>query len=474
MPDYRKVVAPPGLWETPPPTLQPNARGSRAESFVRLVLRPLWGWRLELAALSVAWLVWSYGAKVMGPVGSGVVLLVVAVVASRWPGLRKRVGFVFHKAQLRRRWTLAVRYAGLANHNDRIPKPVGIEAVPAGEQMTVRIPAGSSVTELTEASERVAAFLRVREVRVVRERSDAGRALVSVVRRDPLSESPAIAWPLLLAARLSLVEPIPIGLDEAGRWVKVALLWRNMLIGGEPGAGKSVLLSILVAVAALDTGVRLTLLDGKLVELAVWARCAHRFVGVDVQEAISVLRELQAEMDDRYRWMLARGLRKLDPTDEMPLHVVACDELAHYTTAEAKAAKEFSSLMRDLVSRGRAAGIVVLAATQKPSHETVPTALRDLFGFRLALRCSTRDASDTILGSGWATQGYSAASIDPADLGVGFLRHEGQTPVRFKGCYLSDDDLKSLAARAEALRGLSGNVLAAVLPIAPDVAESGA
>jgi S-DNA-T family DNA segregation ATPase FtsK/SpoIIIE len=151
----------------------------------------------------------------------------------------------------------------------------------------------------------------------------------------------------------------------------------------------------------------------------------------------------------------------------MPLHVVACDELAHYTTADSKLSKEFSALMRDLVSRGRAAGIVVIAATQKPSHDVVPTALRDLFGFRLALRCSTREASDTILGSGWASQGFSAAAIDASDRGVGYLLHEGGEPVRIRACYLSDDDLKALAARAEALRagnhGASAGLASVVL-----------
>jgi DNA segregation ATPase FtsK/SpoIIIE-like protein len=333
--------------------------------------------------------------------------------------------------------------------------------------MTVKIPAGSSVSELIQAAEKVAAFLRAREVRIVRDRADAGRAAVTLVRRDPLAGGPPIPWPNLHAARLALREPIPIAVDEAGRLVSVLLLWRNMLIGGEPGAGKSVLLSILVAVAALDPTVRLTLLDGKLVELAVWRRCAHRFVGVDVAGAIEVLKELRAEMDERYRWMLERNLRKLEPTAEMPLHVVACDELAHYTTADSKLSKEFSALMRDLVSRGRAAGIVVIAATQKPSHDVVPTSLRDLFGFRLALRCSTRDASDTILGSGWATQGFSAATIDASDRGVGYLLHEGGQPVRIRACYLSDDDLKALAARAEALRAGHGSpdALATVVPI---------
>ncbi|MGH2687247.1 MAG: hypothetical protein ACRDKW_00345, partial [Actinomycetota bacterium] len=78
-------------------------------------------------------------------------------------------------------------------------------------------------------------------------------------------------------------------------------------------------------------------------------------------------------------------------------------------------------------------------------------------------------ASDTVLGSGWSGLGYSAATIDAADRGVGFLLHEGGAPVRLKACYLSDDDLKLLAARAEALRATAvGDVnepLASVVPI---------
>jgi DNA segregation ATPase FtsK/SpoIIIE, S-DNA-T family len=102
--------------------------------------------------------------------------------------------------------------------------------------------------------------------------------------------------------------------------------------------------------------------------------------------------------------------------------------------------------------RGRAAGIIVVAATQKPSGDVVPTALRDLFGFRWAFRCSTRDASDTILGAGWATLGYSAATIAGDQRGVGYLLAEGQVPVRLRSYYLADDDLRVLAERAVLLR----------------------
>lgn len=70
------------------------------------------------------------------------------------------------------------------------------------------------------------------------------------------------------------------------------------------------------------------------------------------------------------------------------------------TVGEAKQQKEFTTLLRDLVARGRAAGIVVVAATQRPSADILPTSLRDLFGYRWAFRCSTDASSDVILGHG--------------------------------------------------------------------------
>ena len=64
----------------------------------------------------------------------------------------------------------------------------------------------------------------------------------------------------------------------------------------------------------------------------------------------------------------------------------------------------------------------------------------------------TPHASDTVLGAGWAGLGYSAADIDAAQRGVGWLLHEGGQPLRLRCHYLDDDQLAELAARAEALR----------------------
>jgi DNA segregation ATPase FtsK/SpoIIIE-like protein len=226
-----------------------------------------------------------------------------------------------------------------------------------------------------------------------------------------------------------------------------------VLVGGEPGAGKSVALSLLVAAAALDPTARVWLLDGKLVELAAWAPVAERLVGPDGGEAIGLLREVQREMDARYRELLARGLRKVRRDDGLALHLVVVDELAFYLSLpDRKQRQELTELLRDLVARGRAAGVIVVAATQKPGADVVPSSLRDLFGFRLALRCNTPQASDTILGQGWASAGADASTVPGAQRGVGFLLAEGEQPTRIKTYHLTDDELAAIAERASARR----------------------
>ena len=118
------------------------------------------------------------------------------------------------------------------------------------------------------------------------------------------------------------------------------------------------------------------------------------------------------------------------------------------TLPDKRLRQEFAELLRDLVARGRAAGVIVVAATQKPGADVVPSALRDLFGFRLALRCNTPQASDTILGQGWASAGADASQIPGGQRGVGLLLAEDDRPVRLKCFYLADHDVQTIAERA--------------------------
>lgn len=403
--------------------------------------------RVELGLGYAVVVAQAIGVHVLGYGNGTLLVLAGSLVAWRVPVVRTRLEDVLGRATRNRRWQ-----AGMDVLMPTGTPAVGrIDVTAFGETALIRLGAGWSPTQMESMAERIASYLDVAAVTVNRVPGRSGWVSVSALVTDPLSR-PSPAWPWLGAGRTDLWEPVPLGLDSDGREVTVTLPGHNLLLGGEPGAGKSGTISMLVAAAALDPSVSVWLMDGKLVELAPWAPIAAGFAGTDITEAIVMLRSLSQVVDERYAALLAEGKRKVDR--DKGLHVVVCDELAHYLTwPEKKARDAFTDGLRDLVSRGRAAGVIVIAATQKPGSEVVPTSLRDLFGYRAAMRCSTSAASDTILGSGWATQGYSAGTIDPGLRGVGYLLHESGVPVRLRTHWLDDNDVSGLIARARALRG---------------------
>lgn len=260
---------------------------------------------------------------------------------------------------------------------------------------------------------------------------------------------------LAVHAKLSMFDPVHLGINETGQPVSVDLVERNMLVAGEPGGGKSVSLNLIVGHAALSPDCRMVLVDGKRVELGPWRACADTFVGPSMATAIEAFEHLQGVMDERYDRLDAERRRKVTPDMGLALILVVIDELAYFsaTVGTKKDQERFVALVRDLVARGRAAGIITVAATQRPSADIVPTSLRDLFGYRWAFRCSTEASSDTILGHGWAKRGYCATDIDPAARGVGWLLTEGGTPRRVKSAFLSDAHVRDLADYAAELRG---------------------
>ena len=138
---------------------------------------------------------------------------------------------------------------------------------------------------------------------------------------------------------------------------------------------------------------------------------ADEFVGPDLDHAIITLRRLQRVMDNRYTWLRAHGRRKIEPFDDVNVITSIFDEIALYSTVLGTETqqREFVSLFRDLVARGRAAAMPVIAATQRPSVDIIPKSVRDLFGYRAAFRCTSTGSSNIILGDGWS----EAASTPP-------------------------------------------------------------
>jgi S-DNA-T family DNA segregation ATPase FtsK/SpoIIIE len=252
----------------------------------------------------------------------------------------------------------------------------------------------------------------------------------------------------------SIFDPIHLGIDEYGELVHVNLAERNMLIGGEPGGGKSSALNLITAHGALSADCRLVLVDGNQVQLGPWRHSADMFIGPSLKDAIAAFTEFQQIMNRRYEKLLATGRRKIARGDGEDVYLVVIDEYAYYsaTIGAKKDREDFAALARDLIARGRAAGVILILATQRPSHQIIDPSMRDLFSYRLAFRCTTDSSSDVVLGQGWASQGYTAAAIDPLARGVSWLLAETGVPRRIKTAFLTDADIHHLAAYAAQLR----------------------
>jgi S-DNA-T family DNA segregation ATPase FtsK/SpoIIIE len=251
-----------------------------------------------------------------------------------------------------------------------------------------------------------------------------------------------------------MFDPIYLGIDEAGEPVYLPMMYNNLLVGGVPGSGKSVTLSLIVAHAALSMDCRLCLIDGKQVELGLWKDTADVFVGPDIDHAINTLRRLQQVMDNRYAFLMAHRRRKIERGDGMNAILLCLDEIAFFsaTVGDKTQRDTFSALLRDIVARGRAVAVIVVGATQRPTSDIIPTSLRDIFSWRIAGRCTNDISSDVILGYGWAGRGFSAASIHPLDQGVVWVVAEDGHPRRIKVAYLDDASIINLAAYARRIR----------------------
>ena len=217
---------------------------------------------------------------------------------------------------------------------------------------------------------------------------------------------------------LSMFDPVHVGIDEFGHPVAIRIIYRNLLAAGEPGGGKSGLLNILAAHVALSANTRMVLFDGKQVELGMWDDIADEFVGHDLDHAIITLRRLQRVMDNRYTWLRARRRRKIEPGDHLSVITTIFDEIALYATVLGgeQDQRQFVALLRDLVARGRAAAMPVIAATQRPSVD-IPKSLRDLFGYRAAFRCTSTGSSDIIAladYAAWTRRTQSFTTAGPA------------------------------------------------------------
>jgi len=201
---------------------------------------------------------------------------------------------------------------------------------------------------------------------------------------------------------------------------------------------------LLVLAVLLDPRADIVLVDAKGgVEFSMVGSQAR--VVTSLGEAVAVIDDALAEVARRYAVLADRRSRKVTPGDpSMRPLVVVVDELAEITGAGTKESKSAGEGLRRLVATGRAAGVTVIAATQKPSSEVVPTGLRDLFATRVALRCGMRGQAETIA----PEVAGDLVAIPATEPGTGYLVDEGGSWRRFRSWYLDDEALRQVLGRS--------------------------
>ena len=260
-------------------------------------------------------------------------------------------------AEIRAAWPAVVAQADLPTGTEL----VDLAATPTGWRLWLRTPRGFPADLVADRSRRLAAALGRGAVRVYVSDTDAARCSVEITEgTDPLTRGtiPRPGEPVR-----SIRDGAPFGIDGRGRAVVLPLVESSGLIGGRPGGGKSVGLSLVAAAAVEAPDAELWAVDLKRgVELAPWLNATTR-AATTPEAAAALFGALEATMADRLDALASSGSRKHRPSPEDPLIVLLVDELAELD-------KDTFAQLRRILSLGRAAGISVWAATQRPSAGT--------------------------------------------------------------------------------------------------------
>jgi S-DNA-T family DNA segregation ATPase FtsK/SpoIIIE len=447
-----------------------------AAAVVRLIaagVRRLWPWRRELAVVLVLNVVWRLVDEIPWTWAALTVYLGLLGGVAAWPTSRRwLVGWLW--CGVTRRWLMAgFRHTRTANLDGHLPRVRWVRPTRVGEHYRLRLRPGHSEELLEVRVEELRAAMRCRDVRLTRDPDRSERVDVDVVRIDTLTHSQPVQWLHDQAEVLSMWDPIHFGVDELGEPVYLNLAEMAVLIGGGRGRGKSSALNVFLAHASKCPDAELLLIDANRVQLAPWRDRARCFAAADPDEAIAVLVEAQTELDRRLEVLESLPGVELGVTREvsldhgMPMWLLVVDELAyHCSVAGTKAQRGFFyDTLRDVVARGRASGIVVIAATQRPTADLIPTSLRDLFDIRIAYRTMTRTSSDVVLGDDMVKNGFNACDIAEAARGVNWLLAGKQTPTRTKTVWIPPQRRAALSASTLHHRPASSSAVPVPRPV---------
>lgn len=182
----------------------------------------------------------------------------------------------------------------------------------------------------------------------------------------------------------------------------------HLLIAGTSGNGKSVFFNqTLTSLMRTSPHIQLYLLDLKLgVEVKAYSELPNVRIAKDADEAVKLLQAVVTEMTSRFKYLEKSGRKIIDPIrDNRDLIVVGVDEASvlYKQKKGDRSANEATNLARELTDEitklGRAAGIHLIAATQKVTTKTIETDVQENIGGRICFRVGTLQGSNTVLGN---------------------------------------------------------------------------
>ncbi len=218
----------------------------------------------------------------------------------------------------------------------------------------------------------------------------------------------------------------------------------HLLIAGTTGSGKSVCMNSLILsllYKAKPEEVRLIMIDPKMVELGIYNGIPHLYIPVvtDPKKAAGSLQWAVVEMLKRYRLFSEVGVRDLAAYNTLqkargeqtlPQVVIVIDELADLMMTAAKEVEE--SICR-VAQMGRAAGMHLVIATQRPSADVITGLMKANIPSRIAFAVSSAMESRIILDQAGAEKLVGMGDMLYAPLGIG-------KPTRIQGAFVSDDE----------------------------------
>jgi S-DNA-T family DNA segregation ATPase FtsK/SpoIIIE len=220
----------------------------------------------------------------------------------------------------------------------------------------------------------------------------------------------------------------------------------HLLIAGSTGSGKSVCINSVIASILMHNSpweTRMLLIDPKRVELTPYNGIPHLLapVVVEVDVAVQMLKGMILEMLRRYKVFEEASARNIEGynrgrsvEDRMPLVVVAVDELADLMMS---ARYDIERSIIRLAQLGRATGIHLVVATQRPSVDVVTGLIKANFPSRISFAVASQVDSRTILDSVGAEKllGRGDMLFQPSDT---------PKPKRTQGAFISDGEIEEL------------------------------